>query len=118
MRKTNTFSASQLASLRKVNEASQPKPPISTPAEFSRLKYERELKLQERQEQYRQQMIATQRVSLYRMLIVWIVANMVLPGQLSSSACWANAESAANVECSRENYKWYTSKPWNSLHIR
>ncbi|KAE8412485.1 hypothetical protein BDV36DRAFT_304827 [Aspergillus pseudocaelatus] len=56
--------ASQLASLRKVNEANQPKPPISTPAEFSRLKYERELKLQERQEQYRQQMIATQRANL------------------------------------------------------
>lgn len=55
--------ASQLASLRKVNEANQPKPPISTPAEFSRLKHERELKLQERQEQYRQQMIAQQRVS-------------------------------------------------------
>ncbi|KAL4808995.1 hypothetical protein BDV18DRAFT_93062 [Aspergillus unguis] len=56
--------ASQLASLRKANEANQPKPPISSPAEFSRLKYERELKLQERQEQYRQQMIAQQRASL------------------------------------------------------
>ncbi|KAL4763322.1 MYB and HSA domain protein [Aspergillus foveolatus] len=56
--------ASQLASLRKVNEANQPKPPISSPAEFSRLKHERELKLQERQEQYRQQMIAQQRASL------------------------------------------------------
>jgi chromatin modification-related protein VID21 len=57
-------SASHLAGLRKVNEANQPKPPISSPAEFSRLKHERELKLQERQEQYRQQMIAQQRVSL------------------------------------------------------
>ncbi|KAL3472182.1 hypothetical protein BJX99DRAFT_235870 [Aspergillus californicus] len=56
--------ASQLASLRKANEASQPKPPISSPAEFSRLKHERELKLQERQEQYRQQMIAQQRANL------------------------------------------------------
>ncbi|RAL05849.1 MYB and HSA domain protein [Aspergillus ibericus CBS 121593] len=56
--------ASHLASLRKVNEANQPKPPISSPAEFSRLKYERELKLQERQEQYRQQMIAQQRANL------------------------------------------------------
>lgn len=55
--------ASHLASLRKVNETNQPKPPISTPAEFSRMKYERELKMQERQEQYRQQMIAQQRVS-------------------------------------------------------
>ncbi|KAL4890910.1 hypothetical protein BDV59DRAFT_75302 [Aspergillus ambiguus] len=50
--------ASQLASLRKANEANQPKPPISSPAEFSRLKYERELKLRERDEQYRQQMLS------------------------------------------------------------
>ncbi|KAF7717361.1 Chromatin modification-related eaf1-like protein [Penicillium ucsense] len=56
--------ASQLASLRKANEASQPKPPISSPAEFSRLKHERETKLNERQEQYRQQMMAQQRASL------------------------------------------------------
>ncbi|OQE27505.1 hypothetical protein PENSTE_c004G00267 [Penicillium steckii] len=56
--------ASHLASLRKVNEATQPKPPISSPAEFSRLKYDREVKLQERQEQYRQQMIAQQRANL------------------------------------------------------
>ncbi|KAJ5614254.1 hypothetical protein N7528_007908 [Penicillium herquei] len=56
--------ASHLASLRKANEANQPKPPITTPAEFSRLKHEREVKLQERQEQYRQQMIAQQRASL------------------------------------------------------
>ncbi|KAL3468352.1 hypothetical protein BJX64DRAFT_245656 [Aspergillus heterothallicus] len=55
--------ASHLAGLRKVNEANQPKPPISSPAEFSRLKHERELKLQERQEQYRQQMIAQQRAT-------------------------------------------------------
>lgn len=56
--------ASHLASLRKANEANQPKPPISSPAEFSRLKHERELKLQERQEQYRQQMIAQQRATI------------------------------------------------------
>lgn len=56
--------ASHLASLRKANEANQPKPPISSPAEFSRLKYEREMKLQERQEMYRQQMIAQQKASL------------------------------------------------------
>ncbi|KAH8693626.1 hypothetical protein BGW36DRAFT_383384 [Talaromyces proteolyticus] len=56
--------ASHLASLRKVNEANQPKPPITNPAEFSKMKYEREQKLQERQEQYRQQMIAQQRANL------------------------------------------------------
>jgi chromatin modification-related protein VID21 len=56
--------ASHLASLRKANEANQPKPPISSPAEFSRLKHEREIKLQERQEAYRQQMITQQRANL------------------------------------------------------
>ncbi|KAE8551678.1 hypothetical protein EYB25_005568 [Talaromyces marneffei] len=56
--------ATHLASLRKVNEANQPKPPITNPADFSKLKYEREQKLQERQEQYRQQMIAQQRANL------------------------------------------------------
>ncbi|WEW61289.1 RNA polymerase II transcription elongation factor SpEAF [Emydomyces testavorans] len=53
-----------LASLRKANEVNQPRPPISTPAEFSRLKFERELKYQEKQEQYRQQIIAHQRAAL------------------------------------------------------
>lgn len=61
-KKTNMIQATHLASLRKVNEANQPKPPITNPADFSKLKYEREQKLQERQEQYRQQMIAQQRV--------------------------------------------------------
>ena len=56
--------ASHLASLRKANESNQPKPIISSPAEFSRLKYDREMKLQERHEQYRQQMIAQQRANL------------------------------------------------------
>lgn len=57
-----SFLATQLASMRKVNEATQPHPPISTPQEFSQLKHERELKFLEKQEQYRQQMIAHQRV--------------------------------------------------------
>ncbi|KAM5481602.1 hypothetical protein McanCB56680_004138 [Microsporum canis] len=56
--------ATQLASLRKANEATQPRPPISTPQEFSQLKHERELKFLEKQEQYRQQMIAHQRAAL------------------------------------------------------
>lgn len=59
---SDIYVATHLASLRKANEANQPKPPISSPADFSKLKYEREMKLQERQEQYRQQMIAQQRV--------------------------------------------------------
>ncbi|KAK2753584.1 chromatin modification- protein VID21 [Arachnomyces sp. PD_36] len=56
--------ATHLATLRKANEVNQPRPPLSTPAEFSRLKHEREVKFQERQEQYRQQMIAHQRANL------------------------------------------------------
>lgn len=49
--------------MRKVNEANQPKIPTTSPAEFSKLKHDREMKLQEKHEQYRQQMIAQQRVS-------------------------------------------------------
>lgn len=56
------FAAAHLASLRKLNESNQPRPPITTPSEFSRLKHERELKYQEKQEQYRQQILAHQRV--------------------------------------------------------
>jgi chromatin modification-related protein VID21 len=74
---TNIFLiATHLASLRKVNEANQPKPPISSPADFSKLKHEREVKLQERQEQYRQQMIAQQRVGVQ----VLVVKNDLLTG--------------------------------------
>ncbi|OKL63877.1 Chromatin modification-related protein eaf1 [Talaromyces atroroseus] len=69
--------ATHLASLRKVNEANQPKPPITNPADFSKLKYEREQKLQERQEQYRQQMIAQQRATL--------AAQRALPNQQAAA---------------------------------
>jgi hypothetical protein len=54
--------ASSLAAMRKSNDAAQPKPLISTPQEFSRLKYDRECKMVERQEQYRLQVLAHQRV--------------------------------------------------------
>ena len=51
--------------MRRVNEAKQPsKPPISTPAEFSRLKHEREVKAAEKAELYRQQVLAHQKVRL------------------------------------------------------
>lgn len=56
--------ANDLAAMRKVNEANQPRPPISTPAEFSRLKHEREIKMAERQELYRQQVLAHQRTAM------------------------------------------------------
>jgi chromatin modification-related protein VID21 len=56
--------ANDLAAMRKVNEGSQPRPPITTPAEFSRLKHEREQKLAERQEMYRQQILAHQKATM------------------------------------------------------
>ncbi|KAI1613643.1 chromatin modification-like protein VID21 [Exophiala viscosa] len=52
-----------LAAMRKVNDANVPKPAYKTPAEFSQLKQEREAKLAERQEIYRQQLIAHQRAT-------------------------------------------------------
>lgn len=52
-----------LAAMRKVNDANVPKPAYKTPAEFSQLKQEREQKLAERQEIYRQQLIAHQRAT-------------------------------------------------------
>ena len=61
-RSANTFTAADLAAMRKANEADRPRPPYSTPAEFSRLKHEREVKLAERQEIYRLQVLAQQKV--------------------------------------------------------
>ena len=54
--------AAGIAALRKANEAAQPRAPVHTPQDFSRLKYERECKMQERAEVYRQQVLAQQRV--------------------------------------------------------
>lgn len=50
--------AADLAATRKMNESNQPKPPVRTPAEFSQLKHEREIRSAERAEQYRQQLFA------------------------------------------------------------
>lgn len=58
----NNCTAADLAAMRKANEADRPRPPFSTPAEFSRLKHEREVKLAERQEIYRLQVLAQQKV--------------------------------------------------------
>lgn len=55
-------SAADLAAMRKANEADRPRPPFTTPAEFSRLKHEREVRLAERQEIYRLQVLAQQKV--------------------------------------------------------
>ena len=57
--------SAKAAALRKQQQQDSQQPrqsTIHTPAEFSRMKYERELKIQERQEQYRQQVIQQQRV--------------------------------------------------------
>lgn len=57
-------SAAGLAAMRKANEAAQPRTAMHTPQDFSRLKYERECKLQERAELYRQQILAAQKVNM------------------------------------------------------
>jgi chromatin modification-related protein VID21 len=54
--------AAGIAAMRKANEAVQTRAPFQTPQDFSRLKYDRECKLQERAEAYRQQVLAQQRV--------------------------------------------------------
>ncbi|KAI9873876.1 MAG: chromatin modification- protein VID21 [Pleopsidium flavum] len=56
--------AAGLAALRKANEATQPRAPVHTPQDFSRLKYDRECKMQERADAYRQQVLAQQRAAL------------------------------------------------------
>ncbi len=53
-----------LAAMRKANEAMQPRPTMHTPQEFSRLKYERECKMQETAKAYRQQILQHQKVLL------------------------------------------------------
>ncbi|KAI9681661.1 MAG: chromatin modification- protein VID21 [Trizodia sp. TS-e1964] len=56
--------AAGLAAQRKANEGIQPRQPVHSPATFSKMKYERELKYQEKAEEYRQRMIATQRAAI------------------------------------------------------
>lgn len=59
--------SAKAAALRKQQQQENQQPrqsTIHTPAEFSRMKYERDLKIQERQEQYRQQVLQQQRVRL------------------------------------------------------
>jgi len=51
------------AQLRKAHEGQQSRPNIHTPAEFSQLKYEKEQKTIERQQQMRDQMLAQQRTA-------------------------------------------------------
>ncbi|MCJ1431722.1 chromatin modification- protein VID21 [Xylographa pallens] len=52
-----------LAAMRKATEATQPRQRMQTPQEFSRFKHERECRMQEKQELYRQQMLAQQRAA-------------------------------------------------------
>ena len=58
----NRASVASLAVLRKANEAAQPRQRMRTPQEFSHFKHERECKMQEKAELYKQQVIAQQRV--------------------------------------------------------
>lgn len=79
--------ATHLASLRKVNEVNQPHPPITTPAEFSRLKHEREVKYQEKQEQYRQQILAHQRVRIYVFMVYNCLYLLTFPIGCLGTTC-------------------------------
>jgi chromatin modification-related protein VID21 len=71
--------ANDLAAMRKVNEGNQPHPPITTPAEFSRLKHEREQKLAERQEMYRQQILAHQKATMQQRTVQQLTQSSGAP---------------------------------------
>lgn len=51
-----------LAAMRKANEAVKQRPVMHTPQEFSRLKHERQVRMEEQQRQYRAQMLQQQKV--------------------------------------------------------
>ncbi|TKA78570.1 hypothetical protein B0A49_01780 [Cryomyces minteri] len=55
--------AAKAAALRKQHEAVQPKQNMHTPAEFSRMRHDRDVKIAERQEQYRLNVLAQQRAA-------------------------------------------------------
>ena len=61
--------------MRKANEAAQPRQRMRTPQEFSHFKHERECKLAEKADAYRQQIIAQQRVLPGPQLVVGIQAD-------------------------------------------
>lgn len=50
--------------MRKANEAVQPRAAMHTPQEFSRVKYEREVKMQESAKAYRAQVLQQQKVGI------------------------------------------------------
>ncbi len=56
------FTVAGLAAMRKANEAVQPRAAMHTPQEFSRVKYERECKMQESAKAFRAQMLQQQKV--------------------------------------------------------
>ncbi|KAK8255116.1 MYB and HSA domain-containing protein [Phyllosticta capitalensis] len=58
--------AAKAAAMRKAHEAAPVKTSVYTPQEFSKLKYDREQKLQERQEEVRRQMLMAQRQAIAR----------------------------------------------------
>ncbi|KAB2578605.1 SANT domain DNA binding protein [Lasiodiplodia theobromae] len=58
--------AAKAAALRKAHEAAPVRTSVHTPQEFSKLKYEREQKMAEKQEEYRRQMMAAQRQAMAR----------------------------------------------------
>lgn len=96
---SNFFEATHIASVRKVNEANQPKIPTTNPMDLSNLKYEREKKLLEKQEEYRRQMIMQQRVSsLSGISLKFTLTCFTLAGS-RCSACWATTPQSTGRRC-------------------
>lgn len=82
--------------MRKATEVTQPRQRMQTPQEFSRFKYERDCRLQEKQEIYRQQMLAQQRVN---------------PPSMPSEECFVNLEKAALIQKANQQSSQAPSNP-------
>lgn len=77
--------AQKAASLRKQHESTAPKSAMHSPAEFSRLRHERDVAYAQRQEQYRQQVIERQRVCQPVLKLKLPCANVFNSKQLCNS---------------------------------
>lgn len=71
---TKSSTVAGLAAMRKQNEAVQTKTAMHTPQEFSRVKYEREQKMQENARLYHQQFVQQQREKVFVDLITILVS--------------------------------------------
>lgn len=75
---TPITTVASLAAMRKANEVAKPKPQMHTPQEFSRIKHERQLQMEEKAKQYRAAMMTQQKVFLSCFLsygLLWLILN-------------------------------------------